>query len=742
MLTWNIFRSITNWDIFYRNPDIHLLVNQKTIDPKSSLMIKEALNVTVIENPITKTITIPIPQKWKKYISVDEQYAKEISELSQKRIISDKIYKLIIEFILDWYEAVQEEWEPDSAVVFKIRDIKKLRVWDLNQNLQLLMIKEFFDYNTRSKPLYDERWAPYQIWQDIETQWWVVKWLVWPTTRYALFSDKKFYKKTGKLKQDRQYYADLVGWWITAIIAWRRMWKTYVAIDSCIKFMLSELSFRDDKPVNCAFIAVSNEKLKTPIKYAKDLLKNFIDVWLASVTNNEARIWTYEQDPLNPEWLRRKVLWIIEFVSWQSDAAWVWDSYDYIVIDECERQPKSLREDIFPIVSNEWAKCLLISTLNKRAERTWFYDIIVEWEINQDIPVEQLLNARRLYCEAPENKKEQVREEQHFELKESRMRVWKRFTWADWELLSPRQKEIVEGALKKYPVQYLAEWRWIFPEEKNWIEYEMSIKQLHFEERTYPEYIITAYDPAEMKDRAAVVTIVVSNNKIAVVDEMLIPPWSTSAVWPTMIRNFIAQNTAFYKWKKHMFGYDANWQWLTIEDYLTQVWVYPNFRVRARWPQSGVTKTEHPVYKNRTLYNIPKDYMVELLKEMLELGILTISADCVHLINELKTFQASAEEDDWLVIQKRYKKYEAKRWFTDDFVSALMYALRYALDPNWLWLKNSLLESYYNDTINQIQKDSPESVQKESFRELFHRRRAKQNPSSRSTSDVLNYYTW
>jgi hypothetical protein len=50
------------------------------------------------------------------------------------------------------------------------------------------------------------------------------------------------------------------------------------AIDKCVKFMLSQLSFRDDKPVSCVFIAVSNEKLKTPIKYAKDLLKNFIDV--------------------------------------------------------------------------------------------------------------------------------------------------------------------------------------------------------------------------------------------------------------------------------------------------------------------------------------------------------------------------------------------------------------------------------------------------------------------------------
>jgi hypothetical protein len=40
----------------------------------------------------------------------------------------------------------------------------------------------------------------------------------------------------------------------------------------------------------------------------------------------------------------------------------------------------------------------------------------------------------------------------------------------------------------------------------------------------YPEFLVTAYDPAELRDRAATVTIAISNNKIAVVDEMLIPP--------------------------------------------------------------------------------------------------------------------------------------------------------------------------------------------------------------------------
>ena len=720
-----------------------MLLNQKTVNPKDALNIVDSLNVTSIENPITKTLTIPIIKRWVEYVSVEDEYSKELNVLSQKRIISDKVYKLVTEFVLSWYEPVvpvnkEQDWE---VVVFKIRETRKTTINDLNLNLQLLMIKEFFDYNTRTIPLYDERWTPYQIGQDIETQRWIVPWLVWPTSRFALFSDKKFYKKSWKLKQDWQYYTDLVAWWITAIIAPRRWGKTIEAIDKCVKFMLSQLSFRDDKPVSCVFIAVSNEKLKTPIKYAKDLLKNFIDVWLATVTATEARIRTYEQDPQNPEWLRRKIIWTIEFISGQSDAAWVWDSYDYVVIDECERQPKTLREDIFPIISNEWAKCLLISTLNKRAERTWFYDIIVEWELNQDIPVQQLLAAWKTYCDTPQDKKDEVREQLHYELKESRMWVGKRFTGNDTELLTPRQKEIVENALKKYPVQYLAEWRGIFPEEKNWIEYETNVKQLDYEQWMYPEFLVTAYDPAELRDRAATVTIAISNNKIAVVDEMLIPPWSTSAIWPTMIRNFISQNTGFYKAKTHMFGYDANGQWLTIEDYLTQVWVYPNFRIRARWMQNWVTKTEHPVYKERTLWNVPKEYMVDLLREMLELGILTINSECVHLINELKTFQASTEDDDWIQQQKKYKKYEAKKWFTDDFVSALIYALWYALDPNGLWLKHSLLQHYYNDTINKIQQESPGQANKESFRELIRRRRNNQRRWPSWTSNVLTYYT-
>ena len=60
--------------------------------------------------------------------------------------------------------------------------------------------------------------------------------------------------------------------------------------------------------------------------------------------------------------------------------AWVGDSADLIVIDECERIPKNVWEDVFPIITNEWAKCLLISTLNKRSEKSWFYNVIVKWE--------------------------------------------------------------------------------------------------------------------------------------------------------------------------------------------------------------------------------------------------------------------------------------------------------------------------------------------------------------------------
>ena len=137
-----------------------MLLNQKTVNPKDALNIIDALNVTSIENPITKSLTIPITRMWVEYVSVEEEYSKELNVLSQKRIISDKVYKLVTEFVLSWYEPVvpvnkEQDWE---VVVFKIRETRKTTINDLNLNLQLLMIKEFFDYNTRTIPLYDERW--------------------------------------------------------------------------------------------------------------------------------------------------------------------------------------------------------------------------------------------------------------------------------------------------------------------------------------------------------------------------------------------------------------------------------------------------------------------------------------------------------------------------------------------------------------------------------------------------------
>lgn len=705
-LLYNVFRTATADKIFLINFDEDIMNIQKVVDPNLTLEIRQNVNMklwTITTSFTDNDVYVPTLTRWdleQWYINVREEYVVQAGDLSKRKVISDKVYQIITKYILESYDPYKntETWE----VVFWIK-----KEWSSIKSsgtlLDFVILKEFFTFRTRpeDRPLVNKEWMPFKISSTIETQFWPVPWLVWPNVRHSLFSWTKFYQEKWKLMQTWQYKAKLMKWWIWAIVAARRAGKTVTAIEEWITTLISQLHQWWLRPTSVAFIGINQPKLKTPLKYARTVMQPFIDAWVAEMTAKQINIVTYEQ---NQVWkLVKKIVWTMDFFWWKDEASWVGDSYDLIIIDECERQPQELWEDILPIVTNEWSECILISTLNKRAVKTWFYDVVVDWEQALDIePL--LLQAWEEYCSATSKQEwELIRQKWYDFLKEERMWTSARFTWDEIEHIPERKLNVIRESLKKYPVQYLTEWCSVFPEEQNKIEYEHAVQRVDNQLASSPDYLVSAYDPAELSDNAAVVTISANSWMIYVVNEMLIPKWSTSTVAPSMISNYISQQWQMYVCprSKNMFGYDCNGIWLTIEDYLIQVWVYPNFRVMARWNQEWVIKAEHPTQKNRTMYRVPKNYMVELLIEMLDMNKLVISEDCVHLIEELKHFKKSSK-DSW---KSTSYTYNASNGHHDDFVSALIYALWYLLDSNWLWYKNQVLTSFYESTIKIVEKN-------------------------------------
>jgi hypothetical protein len=58
----------------------------------------------------------------------------------------------------------------------------------------------------------------------------------------------------------------------------------------------------------------------------------------------------------------------------------VGDYADFIVIDEAEKIPENVFDDFYALVTNERSRILMISTLNPRSEKTWFYNKLIEGE--------------------------------------------------------------------------------------------------------------------------------------------------------------------------------------------------------------------------------------------------------------------------------------------------------------------------------------------------------------------------
>ena len=140
--------------------------------------------------------------------------------------------------------------------------------------------------------------------------------------------------------------------------------------------------FRDkqffDKPVRVLVIGINKRKNKTIINYILNMSGPYIKNWYLRYDSTKESILYIEKQ--TKEKKAEKVLGIIDFIGSKDEDAWVGDYADLIIIDECERIKDEIWDDVFPIVTNEWAKAILVSTLNKRSQRTWFYENIIKWE--------------------------------------------------------------------------------------------------------------------------------------------------------------------------------------------------------------------------------------------------------------------------------------------------------------------------------------------------------------------------
>ena len=539
-------------------------------------------------------------------------------------------------------------------------------------------------------------------------------WHYTSSVRYAMFWQEKYYRRIRPWQtlQPWQWIAKLYKWWVTTVVAPRRGGKSYRAIDEAVEMFTADTQERS-RPIRVLFVGINTKKLKTVIKYLLSFTKEFAQAWYFDREASK-NIMHYRRKESNKKATDADDLWTIEFIWSKDEDAWVWDYADLIIIDECERIDENVREDILPIITNEWARCILISTLNKNSQKTWFYNQLVQGETEelqrnltqQDIVtvIHSMWNKR---VQPSIDKAQQIEAEtwqpvpfdewinwididaMSADMRYQRQRVWLRFTGEDTDLKSEQEKAFARDRLR-WTKAYYPERRAIFPEDTWVYDYESSIKDKdYFAWRQY-KFVVVAYDPAESKDKAALVYMWYDDiaNKIELFRTEKLPNNYTYH-WPFIDRTLseCAQKIDLSSLPENIspdqrvfFAYDFNWVGQGLEPFFVECWVRIDLKVRFTW-QWWITKK----WIN---HNVPKELLVNMLQNTMDHGALIINQECLEFIEELDHYKSYYNPETGNT------KYQAEHGATDDFVSAAMIGTYFILE--YMWEK-------YNITKNEIE---------------------------------------
>ena len=539
-------------------------------------------------------------------------------------------------------------------------------------------------------------------------------WHYTSSVRYAMFWEEKYYKRIrpGQTLQPWQWIAKLYTGWVTSVVAPRRGWKSYWWIEEAVEMFTADTQERS-KPIRVLFVWINTKKLKTVVKYLLSFTKQFTQ---AGYFDREAskNIMHYRRKEDNKKATEADDLGTIEFIWSKDEDAWVWDYADLIIIDECERIDENVWEDIMPIITNEWARCILISTLNKNSQKTWFYQQLIQGEteelqrnlMKQDVVtvIREKWNKRvQPTIDKVASIEAETGQTVDFEewinwididamaadMRYARQRVWLRFTGEDNDLKTEKEKWFARDRLRGTKAYY-PERRAIFPEDTGVYDYESSIKDsTYFQWRKY-KFVVVAYDPAESKDKAALTYLWYDwiNNKIELFRIEKLPnnytyhgPFIKKTLTECIDRINVS-DLPDWIWPEQrvFFAYDFNWVGQGLEPFFQECWVRIDLKVRFTG-QGWITK-------KGINHNVPKELLVNMLQNTMDHWALVINQDCQEFIEELDHYKSYYNPDTWNT------KYQAEHWSSDDFVSAAMIGTYFILE--YMWEK-------FNITKNEIE---------------------------------------
>jgi len=591
-----------------------------------------------------------------------------ITEKALNNFLDDTPKQYILE-LLRFYNIVL--WT-DGGVYLKeklskqIDDERKKQDITSEENAIITVCKEWLDWYYSFNKYKITKDKEVSIWQDynIKFRWedlWTIKWTYTPALRRAMFNDKTDFNTDNRTLEKFQYTITKKLGWMNFISAPRRSWKTwYLAFVAWREIVRMATSKQErNRPIRVLYIWLSDAKNKA----ARDYILNMSKKYRASGMFK----WRWEEQRLIFTDYTWDPLWVVDFISAKSYEAWVWEYADLILIDEAARIKEDIYSAILPIVTNEWARLICVSTLVWNTKKNWFYrelvkaerDEFLRWDINTWI-----IDKRKQLWLNTKDPTTLTLDELYafkFNILEDRFKVGMRFTIDDIEHISDKQKELAKQELAQYPDRYLAELYSVFSNESKVFQYETCLREPDKIVNITFEYMVFAYDPAIKWDIWAVIVMWYNRttSRLYVIAEREMPK-DTYNKHPEVLQDIKSEFV-------HMVEDKNMNKMYVVADITGNYWLLSLFEVKWYYIDCKVhyTSWERPHQDKDWIWKAPKEHLVQTLKDVIDSSAIIINSECTKLINEMNYFQMITNDKTWNT------KYEAVEWH-DDYVNACM----------------------------------------------------------------------
>lgn len=714
-MLWYLTRDYTKW-LVYDGTNLN-----DVLDGQASLKFKK-------ENPDFKTFTIP-NLYWKQYTFKFPAYdlKREEVESSWKNITLDR-YEKVIELSNLWYindytlwahKALTESfdifvkttWGEELYTLIKkdialaqeelinamtdeekeaaTINISKLKRRTSDMDGQLIMMKEEMMAYTRPdnllfRPSPSAQEHAFQIGQDYDFHFdkydldVTVKDNYTAALRYAMLNKAleewnanpkyKFHQRSTLNQRWQSDVCKRMGR-KTVVLAPRRSGKSFLLSQEILKELLAHNYKQASRPRSVIFLSKDFDAVGQVMDYVNAITNDFD--WLKKMLNYDATNHILSLITYDKHW-KKQVLSQCKFYSalWKLPA--VGDAADAVIIDEALLIPKRIVDKIMPIVDNELARLLVISTFYSEDEE--WVDRIYDWPVKLCNEYEKE-SSKIIDIDEHIIKLWKDRERTGFVPDEC---AWLRYTIDDVEVIV--NKDQVKESLADDPERYMRELYCRSSESKTVLNYKPYIAQVYHKSGPNPYYytkqgdeekiltpkfkrIVTAYDPAQTSDISAFLACGYDEkrNKICVIKEWWLNFKDKSSYIPQakLIKDALSELEIFkcpilkVADSNHPGVIDAMWGQRVFFQYLYVWWWGNDIR---KWARPSETR-------------VPKHLMVEAAQMLFDNGMVEIwSGECKMLIEQLDNFVEFKNE----YTQK--SKFQSSRWH-DDFVDTLLYCL-------------------------------------------------------------------